>query len=164
MTTQRLPYSRRKDSDASEADFFDIPDEPFLAILKRQFRHIRTWVILGLIVLLLLWLRRERPKPPPISHVRFDLVDWSRYAYTTYATSSPYLCNALMLFEALHRLGSRADRILFYPEEWSADMGDDSSREGQMLRMAKQKFNVQLTPIDVQMIKSGKGTSPSRVM
>ncbi|KAK0738622.1 nucleotide-diphospho-sugar transferase [Schizothecium vesticola] len=42
--------------------------------------------------------------------------DWSRFAYVQYVTNSAYLCNSVMLFETLHRLGtSRADRVMMYP-------------------------------------------------
>ncbi len=37
-------------------------------------------------------------------------VNWSRFAYVQYVTNSAYLCNSVMLFETLHRLGSKADR------------------------------------------------------
>ena len=42
-------------------------------------------------------------------------VDWPRYAYVQYVTSTAYLCNSMKLFEILHRLGSRADRVMVYP-------------------------------------------------
>lgn len=150
-------FPHRKASTTSERDFFDIPDESCLAVVKRQLRHLRTWVFLALCVLLILWLRRERPKPPPLPHIRYDLVDWSRYAYAQYATASPYLCNSVMVFEALHRLGSRADRVLFYPEDWDNIVDSDTERNSQLLRLAEDKYKVQTVPIDVQMVKGGTG-------
>ncbi|THZ34429.1 hypothetical protein D6C88_10490, partial [Aureobasidium pullulans] len=36
-------------------------------------------------------------------------VDWSRFAYSQYVTEKNYLCNSLMIFETLHRLGSKAE-------------------------------------------------------
>lgn len=152
-----MTHPHRRNSAASEDDFFDIPDEPCLAVVKRQLRHIRTWVFFGLFILFVLWLRREPPNPPALPHIRYDLVDWSRYAYTQYATSSAYLCNAVMVFEALHRLGSRAERVLFYPEEWDTLVESAVDRDSQLLQMAAEKYNVQIMPIDVQMIKAGSG-------
>lgn len=158
MAPSKSPtFLRRKGSTTSEQDFFDIPDEPCLAVVKRQLRHIRTWVFFGLCVLLILWLSRERPKPPPLPHIRYDLVDWSRYAYTQYATSGPYLCNSVMVFEALHRLGSRADRVLFYPEDWDSIPDSENDRNSQLLKVAEMVYNVQTVPVDIQMIKGGTG-------
>lgn len=159
MGSRKPPtYAPRRNSAASEDDFFDIPDEPCLAIVKRQLRRIRTWVFFALFVLFILWLRREPPKPPPLPHIRYDLVDWSRYAYFQYATSGVYLCNAIMIFEALHRLGSRAERVLFYPEQMDILVDSESDRDSQLLLLAKEKYNVQITPIDIQSIPGGSGT------
>ncbi|PYH99864.1 alphaN-acetylglucosamine transferase [Aspergillus ellipticus CBS 707.79] len=157
-----LPY--RRGSDASEADFFDIPDEPCWAIVKRQLRYLkqpRTWLVFFMLVILTLFLRREKPPPPPLPHIDFDRVDWSRYAYSQYATSSPYLCNALIVFDTLQRLGSRAQRVLFYPENWDVLVEDTRDRDSQLLAMAQEKYNALLVPIDVQMVKAGSGPNES---
>ncbi|GMF71617.1 alphaN-acetylglucosamine transferase [Aspergillus flavus] len=155
----RLPY--RRGSQSSEDDFFDIPDEPCLAIAKRQLRHIRTWVVFALLVLFLVWLRRERPQPQALPHINYDLVDWSRYAYSQYATSSAYLCNAVMVFEALQRLGSRAQRVLFFPEDWDVSVESERDRDSQLLAMARDKYNVMLIPITLETIKPGAGSGES---
>ncbi|RAH50985.1 nucleotide-diphospho-sugar transferase [Aspergillus brunneoviolaceus CBS 621.78] len=154
-----LPY--RRGSDASEADFFDIPDEPCWAIIKRQLRHLRTWVAFVFFVLFILFLRREKPPPPKVTHIDYSRVDWSRYAYSQYATSSPYLCNALLTFDALDRLGSKAQRVLFYPENWDVIVESDRDRDSQMLALAYEKYGALLVPIDVQMVKAGAGPSES---
>lgn len=80
-----------------------------------------------------------------------DAVDWSRFAYTQYATDAPYLCNSVMLFEILHRLGSKADRLLMYPSDFkmSAAGTDDESKESFLLRRARDEYNVKLQPIQV---------------
>ncbi|KAJ5684825.1 uncharacterized protein N7477_001170 [Penicillium maclennaniae] len=108
IRSKAFPY--RRGSNASENDFFDIDDEPIVALVKRQFRRIRTWVILALFVLFIMWRHREKPPSSLLPHIHYDEIDWSRYAYTTYATSETYLCNAVMVFEALQRFGSRAER------------------------------------------------------
>lgn len=154
----RLPH--RRGSTASEDDFFDIPDEPVLAILKRQLRHIRTWIIFAVFVLLILYLRRERPPPARVTHIDYNRVDWSRYAYSQYATSSAYLCNAVMVFEALERLGSRAQRVLFYPETWDVDVESSRDRDSQLLRMAAETYGALLIPVDEEMLEAGLGASP----
>ncbi|GLA16881.1 N-acetylglucosaminyltransferase [Aspergillus niger] len=157
-----LPY--RRGSDASEADFFDIPDEPCWSIIKRQLRYLkspRAWLAIFVFVLFILSRRREKPPSPPLPHIDYDRVDWSLYAYSQYATSSPYLCNALIVFDTLQRLGSRAQRVLFYPEDWDVLVDDDRDRDSQLLTMAREKYNVMLVPIDVQMVKAGSGPSES---
>jgi hypothetical protein len=78
-------------------------------------------------------------------------VDWSRFAYTQYATNAPYLCNSVMLFEILHRLGSKPERLLMYPSEFvlsGAGVGDES-KESLLLRKARDEYNVKLQPIGV---------------
>ncbi|KAE8144701.1 nucleotide-diphospho-sugar transferase [Aspergillus avenaceus] len=152
----RLPL--RRGSHSSEDDFFDIPDEPCLAIVKRQIRRIRTWVAFILFILFILWLRKAPPPPPALPHINYDLVDWSRFAYSQYATSSDYLCNAVMVFETLHRLGSRAERVLFFPEDWDVSVDGNRDRDSQLLALARDKYNAVLIPIDIEMIRPGTGS------
>lgn len=88
---------------------------------------------------------RIRPKPkPPVG----DGTVWSRFAYTQYATNTAYLCNSVMLFEILNRLGSKPDRLIMHPRAWSAD--DPDSVEGRLLRKARDEYGVKLVPIEVQ--------------
>ncbi|OJJ43680.1 hypothetical protein ASPZODRAFT_913353 [Penicilliopsis zonata CBS 506.65] len=63
-----------------------------------------------------------------------------------------------MVFEALDRLGSRAERILFYPEDWDLEISDTNDRDSQLLVLARDAYKVQLVPIDVQMVRSGTGS------
>lgn len=73
--------------------------------------------------------------------------DWSRFAHVQYATDEVYLCNSILIFEALHRLGARPDRVLIYPSSFSIEE-DDSSFEGHLLRKARDEYNVKLVSID----------------
>ncbi|KAL8875534.1 MAG: hypothetical protein Q9198_006121 [Flavoplaca austrocitrina] len=82
----------------------------------------------------------------PLPHNVADAVDWSRFAYTQYATNAPYLCNSVMLFERLHKLGSRAERLLMYPSKIEENGTDSESR---LLRKARDEYNVKLKPIEV---------------
>lgn len=77
--------------------------------------------------------------------------DWSRFAYVQYVTNSEYLCNSVMLFESLHRLGSKPDRVLMYPSEMKAhsDNGADN-HDGRLLLKAMDEYKVKLVPIAVQ--------------
>ncbi|KAI9721735.1 MAG: hypothetical protein M1812_002070 [Candelaria pacifica] len=73
-------------------------------------------------------------------------VDWSRFAYTQYATNEQYLCNSVMIFEALDRLHSKADRLLMFPQEWSGQETMDQTTN--LLRKA-QSYGAKLQPIEV---------------
>jgi hypothetical protein len=75
-------------------------------------------------------------------------VDWSRFAYVQYVTNTAYLCNSVMLFEILHRLGSKADRLMMHPANF--DPGNPESVEGGLLLKAKNLYGVKLMPIEVQ--------------
>jgi hypothetical protein len=61
-----------------------------------------------------------------------------------------------MLFETLHRLGSKADRMLMYTSEWSVSDDGDSS-ESRMLRYARDHYGVKLKPIEIQMRPGSDG-------
>ncbi|KAL4860801.1 hypothetical protein BDV12DRAFT_181099 [Aspergillus spectabilis] len=97
----------------------------------------------------------ENIHPPPIQTV--DPVNWSGFAYTQYVTNAAYLCNSVMLFETLHRLNSKADRLMMYPDSFSADEQDPSS-ESRLLRKARDEYGVKLMPIRVQSRNSGDPT------
>ncbi|PWY93039.1 nucleotide-diphospho-sugar transferase [Aspergillus sclerotioniger CBS 115572] len=84
-------------------------------------------------------------------------IDWSRFAYTQYATDRSYLCNSVMIFEALHRLGSKADRVLVYPSSFLTSE-TDLSPEARLLRFARDQYAVKLKPI--QVIQKGGGGAP----
>ncbi|KAL4955664.1 nucleotide-diphospho-sugar transferase [Aspergillus filifer] len=86
-----------------------------------------------------------RPSAPSIQTP--DAVNWSRFAYTQYVTNTAYLCNSVMLFETLHRLSSKAERLMMYPE---------GSRR--LLRKARDEFGVRLVPVKVQ---SRDGNDPT---
>ncbi|RGP65921.1 glucose n-acetyltransferase 1 [Fusarium longipes] len=80
-----------------------------------------------------------------------DGVDWSQFAYIQYVTNEDYLCNSVMIFEQLHRLGSKADRLLMYPKEMlEPDAVYASNHGGQLLIRARDEYNVTLQPIEIQ--------------
>lgn len=91
---------------------------------------------------------------PTVSIQGSHRVNWSRFAYVQYATSSAYLCNSLMLFEILDQLGCRADRLMMYPVHWTPRDGAENnhsqaSPESRLLTIAQDKFGVRLEPIKV---------------
>ena len=54
-----------------------------------------------------------------------------------------------MVFEALSRLGSRADRILFYPDEWDLEIAGARDRDSQLLLKARDEYKVKLVPVEM---------------
>lgn len=44
-------------------------------------------------------------------------VNWSEFAYISYATTPDDVCNSLMLAESLHRLGAKPDTVILYTED-----------------------------------------------
>ncbi|KAL6359137.1 hypothetical protein LRP88_07354 [Fusarium phalaenopsidis] len=75
-------------------------------------------------------------------------IDWSRFAYTLYATDSEYLCSSVMILEALHRLSSRADRVVMYPSEMLRLENAESS-DARLLTKARDDYKAKLVPITV---------------
>lgn len=98
-------------------------------------------------------------KATPIPPVPDSGVDWSRFAYTQYATNSAYLCNSVMIFETLHRLGSKADRLLMYPASMKADPSSDNA-DSKLLIKAQKEYGVKLQPIEVQHRDGGDRMPP----
>ncbi|TVY73416.1 Glucose N-acetyltransferase [Lachnellula suecica] len=83
--------------------------------------------------------------------------DWSRFAYSQYATNSDYLCNSVMIFETLHRLGSKADRLLLYPSSMRTEP-NSTDINARLLVKAQQVYGVKTKPIQVQHRGLGDGT------
>lgn len=73
-------------------------------------------------------------------------INWSNYAYSLHATDSATLCHAVLLFDALAKLGSKADRVLFYPEYWDTKVESSEDRDSQLLVMARDTYKVKLQP------------------
>ncbi|KAI1453125.1 glycosyltransferase family 8 protein [Annulohypoxylon moriforme] len=86
-------------------------------------------------------------------------VNWSRFAYTQYVTNAAYLCNSVMIFETLFRLGSKADRVMMYPETMM-DPGETnpSSEEARLIVKARDEYKVKLVPVSVQRRAGGDAT------
>lgn len=80
-------------------------------------------------------------------------INWSKYAYSQYATDQHYLCNSLMVFDSLEKLGSTADRLLFYPRTWDTEVESSKDRISQLLVMARDKYHVKLQPAEMYTLK-----------
>jgi hypothetical protein len=141
-----------------------------LHALKRTLRS-RTlwqWILFGAGIYLLVRLLRPVPRAPvrhtfeplhvtPVGEESEDGIDWTRFAYVQYVTDKEYLCNSLMMFESLHRLGSKADRVLLYPEQIEL-YPKVPTWESMFLRKAQDDYKAHIVPVRPQMTESGDGT------
>jgi alpha-N-acetylglucosamine transferase len=88
-----------------------------------------------------------------------DSVNWSGFAYVQYVTNQNHLCNSLMMFEALHRFGAKADRIMMFPEDWHVPLPEeesiDISIESKLLAQARDLYQAKLVPIKIQSVDKG---------
>lgn len=83
-------------------------------------------------------------------------VEWSHFAYSAYVTDEFYLCNAVMLFASLERLGSKAERVMMYPRDMHYDV-TEKDKTSELLLKAREEYRVRLEPVDV--IKNTKDSS-----
>ncbi|KAL8959766.1 MAG: hypothetical protein Q9183_005579, partial [Haloplaca sp. 2 TL-2023] len=60
-----------------------------------------------------------------------------------------HLCNSVMIFESLDRLGSKAARVLVYPKQWNTRIEGTSDRISQLLVKARDWYRVKLIPVDI---------------
>lgn len=67
-------------------------------------------------------------------------VTWRDFAYLTFATQVEDLCSSVMMVEALHRLGAKAERAILY----STDL---EGAEARLLRKAREKYGAVLQPV-----------------
>lgn len=147
---ESIPLHRRRKSSVA----LDIDDEDREFFYKRHgrptssagmpFRRSRVliWSVIGTLFFLLVLLL-------PGSKRKEKAVDWSRYAYSLYATDVQTLCNAHMVFEALHRYGSKAERLIHYPIQWDTVVHSDVDRSSELLVEMQRKYGVKLIPVDL---------------
>ena len=62
-----------------------------------------------------------------------------------------------MMFEALDRLGSKADRLLLYPSQWEL-YPKKRTWQSVFLHKAQTDYNVHIIPVRVQRFDDGVGT------
>ncbi|KAJ4352005.1 U1 small nuclear ribonucleoprotein C [Didymosphaeria variabile] len=79
-------------------------------------------------------------------------IQWSDFAYVQYVTNPSYLCNSLMIFEALRRHNTKADLLMMYPQQWQvpAKFNEGAESETKFLVKARDEFKVQMAPIQVK--------------
>jgi len=138
------------------------PSRPSLKQLYRHFLRSRGFIYLAAALFAFYYysthFHRRLFRPSHAPSLRYKNVDWRYYAYSQYATDRHYLCNSVMVFEALERLGSRAERILMYPEEWDTEIANKSDRDSQLLVKARDEYGVKLLPVQVRKFqRKGEG-------
>ncbi|CAG8954075.1 hypothetical protein HYFRA_00009176 [Hymenoscyphus fraxineus] len=96
------------------------------------------------------------PNPTSRTGREFEGLQWERMAYVTYVTKAEVLCNAVMIFEALKRVGSRARRVMIIPdsEEFRTEgYGSRSALKDEvvkrLLKVAVEKYGVTLVRVRV---------------
>jgi hypothetical protein len=170
---QSFQYSSVPTTDATTLNPPITTHPKILDILRSRRVRIVAAILLPSILLFLFWphVRKNLPDewkiPLPStsqdSNTRPDPsstdVDWSRFAYTQYVTNTDYLCNSVMLFEILHRLGSKADRLMMYPLHFNPEEKPDST-EGRLLLKARDEYGVKLSAIEIQHKDEGDSGSP----
>ncbi|KAE8836444.1 hypothetical protein P3342_000363 [Pyrenophora teres f. teres] len=145
-----------------------------MAPLKRpSSRTVRiTLITLGFLWLFLLFHRRDRQSqslPSPL--VRFkqhstavdtqtrmfptpdtigNHIRWSDFAYVQYVTDETYLCNSVMIFEALKRHGTKAELLMMYPHQWPVPEATHVDYKGKLLALARDEYGAKLVPVHVK--------------
>ena len=114
---------------------YGTPDKRWPALRRSRMIY---WTAVAAATLLVLYFL-TRPREPA--------VDWHLFAYSLYATDAHSLCNALLVFDSLKRLGSRADRVLLYPKQWDTFVASNTDRTSQLLNIARDHYKVNLLPI-----------------
>lgn len=114
---------------------YGTPDKRWPAL--RRSRMLQWALIAAATTIVLFFLARPRE----------TAVDWQRFAYSLYATDAHSLCNAVLIFDSLKRLGSRADRVLLYPKQWDTVVASNTDRTSQLLKIARDQYKVNLLPI-----------------
>jgi hypothetical protein len=118
-----------------------------------RFRRRHAYYLLGL--LFVCWVLYPSPSPASAK----DVTNWSNFAYSLYATDSATLCHALLVFDALARLESKADRVLFFPEHWDTEVTSTKDRDSQLLVLARDTYKVKLHPVRLLSVEGRtKGT------
>ncbi|KAK1067022.1 hypothetical protein LTR12_010708 [Friedmanniomyces endolithicus] len=106
----------------------------------RRLRTYAPWI--ACLLLFVLFLTGSLKTPSSLKRT-----NWSRFAYVQYATDDHNLCNAVMMFEALHRYGSKAERVLLHNPQWTTTGNGGKDRNAQLLTLAVKKYGVTLKPV-----------------
>jgi len=134
------------------------PSDP-LDLFSIRWRR-RYWIYIAVFSASVYWLLPSSSPGAPAPHDDGGpKVDWSAFAYSLYATDSTSLCHAVLVFHSLAQMGSRADRVLFYPKKWDTEVRDAKDRDSQLLVMARDTYGVRIEPVELLRVQAHtKGT------
>ena len=62
-----------------------------------------------------------------------------------------------MVFDQLELLGSKADRILLYPEHFDTNIEGSQDRTSQLLVKAQREYDVKLVPVAIEGMRTDRG-------
>ena len=113
-----------------------------------SFRWRRRYALYLLGFVAVCWILYPR-RPGRAEHGKGGEVNWKNFAYSLTAIDGASLCHAVLVFDALARLGSKADRVLFYPNTWDTRVDSAKDRDSQLLVMARDEYGVKLQPTKV---------------
>jgi hypothetical protein len=132
-------------------------NDPGISAFRWNRRYL--YFLAGFVVLCWVLYPSRSPSRSPSPKEGDATVIWSNYAYSLYATDSATLCHAVLLAESLARLGSKADRVLFYPDYWDTTVENSKDRDSQLLVLARDTYKVKLHPIKLLAVSGvTKGT------
>lgn len=80
-----------------------------------------------------------------------DSVDWSKFAYVLYATSSSHMCNSMMIFAELRAFQTRAELVLLVNRDFLLKP-NEFPEEHKILTEFAQNYNVILKPTTLTQI------------
>ena len=90
---------------------------------------------------------------------------WAKAAYVQLVREHIHVCNAIMIFAALEREESMAQRIIVYPKSWNEQSRDRETSNSQLetsmrlLKNAASRYRVMLQPVE-PMLGTGHGILP----
>lgn len=116
--------------------------EPNLPAFRMRRHHV--FYLAGFAFLCWLMYPTHIPEPKTGDALK---INWSNYAYSVYAIDSVSLCSAVLVLDALSRYGSKADRVLFYPEHWDTTIDSPKDRDSQLLTLARDTYKARLFPV-----------------
>jgi hypothetical protein len=169
---QSFQYSSLPSTDATAGVVTILKPNVFAIVKSKRVRITCGFILLATIFLFFLpaqyrtpssWREISNAITHPGSKPSALSTDWSRFAYTQYVTNTAYLCNSVMLFEILHRLGTQADRLMMYPADFSIEDGVNTP-QAMLIRKARDEYSVKLQPIQVEKRESDERKNLSRLL